>query len=309
MNEEMIRHGLAEVHEGASRLQRILTHSGNVNVAIADMRTAADRFAAALNRDSFGPQEFCDLMNTLFQLSCFFVNSGTGLQQSGAAKMHPIGENCTIEHVRSWSTYFNDMAKVLEQGDDINAWLPAHPLPPGQPGTVSSRLRVTVSRGPDPTEELRYAALVRRNLWAHSPVDVDPDDPRHATHRDGQKRAYFELSTHMAQEVERVIRDYGHADRVTLTDVTREEQGPQCLNCGNVAGRIFPTVCPNCEMREITPCPYCRKEVPRQLYGRVSGDLFICPECRSRVRIHPNSETVTGDGSYNPPLFLVKRTV
>jgi hypothetical protein len=174
---------------------------------------------------------------------------------------------------------------------------------------ASSRLRVTVSKGADPAEELRYAAMVRRNLWAHSPVDVDPDEPRYATHRDEQRRAYFELTTDMVQEVRRVIREYGHADRVALTEASTEEKGPECLNCGNVAGPVFPTICPNCEMREITPCPYCRKEVPRQLYQPDSGDLFICPECRGRVRIHPNTEMFTEDGSYNPPLFLVKRSV
>jgi hypothetical protein len=181
----------------------------------------------------------------------------------------------------------------------------------GVPGAhlVSSptRLRVTIAPGADGAEELRYAARVRRDLWAHSPVDVDPDDPRNATYRDAERRPYFELTTDLPQEVRRVIREYGHEDRVTLTEV-EEEPGPECLNCGNVVGPVFPTVCPNCEMREISPCPYCGQEVPRQNYIPVSGDLFICPECRSRVRVQTNPEQFATDGTFNPPLFLVKRT-
>src|SRR5262249_22554883 len=89
--------------------------------------------------------------------------------------------------------------------------------------------------------------------------------------------------------VKRVIEEYGHSQRVTVTEVD-EGRGPECLNCGNVAGPVFPTVCPNCQMREISPCPYCGREIPRQHYIPVSGDLFICPECRRRVRVQTNPE-------------------
>ena len=166
---------------------------------------------------------------------------------------------------------------------------------------------MTVAKGTDPTEELRYAARVRRDLRAHSPVDVDPDDPRNATYRNAERQPYFELVTDMPQEVKRVIEQYGHSQRVRVTEVD-EERGPECLNCGNVAGPVLPTVCPNCQMREISPCPYCGQEVPRQHYIPVSGDLFICPQCRSRVRVQTNPESFAEDGSYSPPLFLVKRT-
>ena len=58
------------------------------------------------------------------------------------------------------------------------------------------RVRVTVKHNPDdPIDDLRWAARVRRDLWAHSPVEIDPDSPRHGTHRDEQKNAFFEFAT------------------------------------------------------------------------------------------------------------------
>jgi hypothetical protein len=38
------------------------------------------------------------------------------------------------------------------------------------------RIRITIPHTPvDPTDDLRCAADVRRDLWAHSPVEIDPD--------------------------------------------------------------------------------------------------------------------------------------
>ena len=38
------------------------------------------------------------------------------------------------------------------------------------------RVRVTVRHNPkDPADDLRWAARLRRDLWAHSPVEIDPD--------------------------------------------------------------------------------------------------------------------------------------
>src|SRR5437870_4020576 len=75
------------------------------------------------------------------------------------------------------------------------------------------RVRVTVRHNPDdPTDDLRRAARVRQDLWAHSPVEVNPGSPRHATHRDGDRNAYFEFATDHLPEVERVLREYGHID-------------------------------------------------------------------------------------------------
>jgi len=56
-------------------------------------------------------------------------------------------------------------------------------------------MRVTIKAQDDRASELRTAADVRRDLWAHSPVEIDPDHPLHGTHRDEEGRAYFELAT------------------------------------------------------------------------------------------------------------------
>jgi hypothetical protein len=211
-----------------------------------------------------------------------------------------------LEHIAGTPVYLFEvpLGKNLSMGG-IRRLVGA--IPEAKLTSNPTRLRVTIAKGTDRPEELRYAARVRRALWAHSPVDVDPDDPRNATYRDAEHRPYFELMTDQPEEVKRVIHGSGHSERVTLTEV-EEERGPECLNCGNVAGTVLPTVCPNCQMREISPCPYCGQEVPRQNYIPVSGDLFICPQCRSRVRVQTNLEPFAEDGSYSPPLFLVKRT-
>src|SRR5438552_640606 len=98
------------------------------------------------------------------------------------------------------------------------------------------KVRITVRRNPDePADDLRVAAKVRRDLWAHSPVEVDPDSPVHGTHRDSTQDAYFEFATNYLPEVERVLREFGYTQRVTLK-VVKEGVGPECTNCGNIAG-------------------------------------------------------------------------
>ena len=70
-------------------------------------------------------------------------------------------------------------------------------------------IRVTISHNPDdPADDLRYSARVRQDLWAHSPVEIDMT--AHATHRDGERNAYFEFNTNYVDEVHRVINEYEH---------------------------------------------------------------------------------------------------
>lgn len=167
------------------------------------------------------------------------------------------------------------------------------------------RMRATVTATGDRVDELRTAANLRRDLWAHSPVEVDPDHPLHGTHRDEHGRAYFEFATEFPDEVRRVIEQYDYADKVALTEMP-DLPGEECANCGNVAGPVRPTVCPSCQFRDISPCPICGEEVSRQSYSRISGDLFRCPRCRNRVRLRYNSPMFLSDGSYNQPLVMVE---
>ena len=106
-------------------------------------------------------------------------------------------------------------------------------------------VRLIVRHNPeDPADDLRWAARVRRDLWAHSPVEVDPDSPIHGTHRDTSRNAYFEFATARLSEVTRVLQEYGYDDRVTL-EVGADTAGTQCVSCGNISPELF-TVCPTC---------------------------------------------------------------
>ena len=166
------------------------------------------------------------------------------------------------------------------------------------------RVRVTVKHNPvDPADDLRWAARVRRDLWAHSPVEIDPDSPRHGTHRDEQKNAFFEFATDRLQEVQRVLQEYGYTERAQAT-VVQDEQGTECVNCGNITPELV-TVCPNCRFRDIAPCPHCNHEIPRLEYTPISGDLFKCPMCHKRVRLQFQDPLFDGDGYYKQPLILV----
>jgi hypothetical protein len=166
------------------------------------------------------------------------------------------------------------------------------------------RMRVTFKTNGDRANELQTAANLRRDLWAHSPVEVDPDHPLYGTHRNESGRAYFEFATELPDEVRRVIEDYHYSDRVELTE-SPVLPGEECVNCGNVASPVRPAVCPNCGFQDISPCPICRQPVPRQSYTPISGDLFRCPHCKNRVRLRFNSPLVLPDGDYNQPLVVV----
>lgn len=166
------------------------------------------------------------------------------------------------------------------------------------------RVRVTVTHNPDdPTDDLRWAARVRRDLWAHSPVEIDPDSPRHGTHRDAQKNAFFEFATDRFEEVQRVLCEYGYADRAAAT-IVQDKKGTECVSCGNITPELV-TVCPTCQFRDIAPCPHCNNEIPRLEYTPISGDLFKCPMCHKRVRLQFQDPLFDGEGYYKQPLVLV----
>ena len=166
------------------------------------------------------------------------------------------------------------------------------------------RVRVTVKHNPvDPADDLRCAARVRRDLWAHSPVEIDPDSPRHGTHRDEQKNAFFEFATDRLQEVHRVLEEYGYTKRAQAI-VVQDEKGSECVKCGNITPTLV-TVCPICDFRDIAPCPHCNQEIPRLEYTPVIGDLFKCPMCHKRVRLRFQDPPSDGNGYYKQPLILV----
>src|SRR5437763_9414267 len=104
------------------------------------------------------------------------------------------------------------------------------------------RMRITVVKTASRTDDVRVASDVRRDLWAHSPVEVDPDHPLHGTHRDKDGRAYFEFATTLPQEVRRIVeRDYSNSVEVSENPPPPAEE---CANCGNVVSTMQPSVCP-----------------------------------------------------------------
>lgn len=166
------------------------------------------------------------------------------------------------------------------------------------------RVRITIHPNPNnPSDDLRCAALLRRDLWAHSPVEIDPDSSHHATQRDAERKAYFEFVTDFYDDVERVVQKFGYADRVTV-NVIQAGNGTECVNCGNIPPELV-TVCPNCGFRDVEPCPYCASEVHRLEYQSIAGDLFRCPRCQRRVRFQFHDPLVNDQGDYNQPLVLV----
>ncbi len=169
---------------------------------------------------------------------------------------------------------------------------------------MSVRMRITVKPANDRVGEMQTASDLRRVLWAHAPVDVDPEHPLHGAHRDGSGRVYIEFATEFPEEVRRVIGQHHLTERVELT-ASPSIPGRECSNCGNVAGPVQPAVCPNCGFHDIAPCPSCREPIPRDSYIAVSGSIFVCPHCKNHVRLGYNSPMFLPDGHYNQPLVLV----
>lgn len=166
------------------------------------------------------------------------------------------------------------------------------------------RVRVTIKHNPDdPADDLRCAARVRRSLWAHSAVEIDPDSPNHATRRDDEKNAYFEFATDRFPEVVRVLQEQGFMKRAEAT-IVKEEYGTECVRCGQITPKLT-TVCPNCGFRDVEPCPHCNHEVPRTEYTPILGNLFTCPVCGKKVRLNFQDPLFDVEGTYQQPLVLV----
>jgi hypothetical protein len=167
------------------------------------------------------------------------------------------------------------------------------------------RVRITIRHNSaDPAEDVRLAARARRDLWAHSPVEIDPDSPAHGTHRDAEGNAYFEFATDRLQEVDRVLKEYGHLDGGAMRTIVADGKGTECVNCGDIMAELLP-VCPNCNFRDIDPCPYCNNDIARLAYIAVTGDVFRCPACSRLVRFSFHDPLFDPTGHYNQPLVRV----
>lgn len=214
---------------------------------------------------------------------------GTSIKQVSTNKAGVIVAPLRGESVELGRTWV-DLGKGPEQisDDDIDI--------------VMRHIRITVRHDPrDPADDLKQVARVRRDLWAHSPVEVDSDNPSCETSRDAARNAYFEFATEFPDEVRRVLHDYGHMGRATMQDLG--EVGLVCARCGFLAGYVAD--CPKCGLRDIDPCPHCGHRVARQCYQPGNGDLFVCPNCRGRVRLEFNPDLGT-NGSFSEPVVVVQ---
>ncbi len=167
------------------------------------------------------------------------------------------------------------------------------------------RIRITVKPTGGRREDLVVAADLRRVLWEHAPIETDREHPLHGTHRDETGRAYVEFVTPSTEDVVGVLDKYGYAGRVEVKE-NPAPPGPACQNCGNVTGPNLPPLCPNCGFRDISPCPVCHHEVPREHYTPVRGDLFRCPDCRNPVRFRFNEPMFISEGTFNQPLIVTE---
>jgi hypothetical protein len=169
------------------------------------------------------------------------------------------------------------------------------------------RTRITITGDGDRREQLRMASRIRRRAVEGLNPRLDPKNPLNGIHRNRDGEPYFEFDAEDPDAVRSLMsaHELGHA--IVVTNPT-EPLGEACANCGNIAGTVLPTVCPNCGFRDIDPCPICGGEVPRRDYRR-SGSVFICPNRIDghyhRVRLAFNEPMFERDGSYRQPLVVV----
>lgn len=123
-------------------------------------------------------------------------------------------------------------------------------------------------------------------------------------------RAYFDLNVPSIKEAEEALSDLeidGQPVPSIAVQPAPAVYGDPCVNCGNIAGRSTPPVCPNCNFREISPCPNCKHDISRTEYIPVVGSVFKCPNCSDHVRLTYNEPMFDRNGDYRSPLILIER--
>ena len=173
------------------------------------------------------------------------------------------------------------------------------------------RLRVVVTNQDDRKEALRKAERARCHLLETLNVGVDPQHPLRGIHRLLGGRAYFEFAgpPPTVDEVRETLEALEFHDQLAVT-VVDEPLGEECVNCGNISGPVLPTKCPNCGFHDIGLCPYeevPNRDIPRQQYENVAGDLYRVPGTTYYVRLRFNDPMFNSNGTYNQPLVVVER--
>ncbi|MGO8752244.1 MAG: hypothetical protein ACLQNE_40410 [Thermoguttaceae bacterium] len=168
--------------------------------------------------------------------------------------------------------------------------------------------QVTIRIAPDrkrPGNELDLAAKIRRDLYAHGPIEIDPDSAEFSTRRDKDGWASFSFITAHHRFVYEILDRFGYRDKVELI-VQAVDAAEMCLKCGKRYVPIMPTVCDDCGFRDISPCPRCGEEIPRGAYIRITGNLHRCPACAARVRLRFSDPLFEPNGQYAQPVVIVE---
>jgi hypothetical protein len=170
------------------------------------------------------------------------------------------------------------------------------------------RITVKVPQQSSGGNELEIATKVRRDLYSHGPIEIDPDSPEFSINRDTDGSVSFAFITAHESMVKDIIERFGYRDKVSV-QIDQTDGAESCLNCGTVYSPIMPAVCDNCGFRDISPCPRCREDVPRGEYLKISGNLFRCPACAARVRLRFNDLLSDQEGRYVQPIVIVEDAI
>jgi hypothetical protein len=161
------------------------------------------------------------------------------------------------------------------------------------------RVKVYMKTTDNPSADLLRLGKVRHALWQDGLVEGAPL----GAHRDRDGRLFFTFR--FRGDVKRV-RAAVDPTLGAVVEETRDVDADECVNCGNRPGDPFPTICPNCKFRDISPCPSCGQEVPRRSYDNVAGDLFRCPRCKTHVRMEFNPDLFDETGHLREPAVVVR---
>ena len=170
------------------------------------------------------------------------------------------------------------------------------------------RYHIRIVNVADRVKEATLAINVREALIKQAPVWIDVEHPLEGIHRDTEDHSYFEFAAENLEVIDNTLEQLDCRNSIELTE-TDALLGDPCEWCGNIAGPVRPAVCPNCEFKDIAPCPVCGQRHPRQNYENIRGNLYYCPSRRNgsrhRVRMCFNDPIFLPDGSLNEPLVLV----
>lgn len=159
-----------------------------------------------------------------------------------------------------------------------------------------AQIKIYVASSGDGAADLLRLSRVRHALWKGGLVQGAPL----GAHRDGEGRLFFRFRGNLEE-----VRAAVDAESQAFVEEVRDADADECVNCGNRPGDPFPTVCPNCAFRDITPCPNCTREVPRREYLDVAGNLFRCPHCNAHVRMEFNASLFDSSGRINEPAVVL----